>query len=63
MGDSKLILAIGIMATLASTAGCAGKIRYPSYYVLNVLHLLLKVSGQNRSWERWPSGSLVRRHS
>ncbi len=36
MGDSKLILAIGIMATLASTAGCAGKIRYPSYYVLNV---------------------------
>jgi hypothetical protein len=36
MCNSKQILAIGVMASLASLAGCAGKIRYPSYYVLNV---------------------------
>jgi ABC-type uncharacterized transport system auxiliary subunit len=32
----KLILSIGLMTALASLVGCAGKIRYPSYYVLNV---------------------------
>jgi len=33
---AKLILSIGLMTALASLVGCAGKIRYPSYYVLNV---------------------------
>jgi uncharacterized lipoprotein YmbA len=36
MRNSKFIPAIGIMTALMSLAGCAGKIRYPSYYVLNV---------------------------
>ena len=36
MRNSKLILTIGLMTAIVSLAGCAGKIRYPSYYVLNV---------------------------
>src|SRR5271170_1016403 len=36
MRNSKLILAAGLMTALASLSGCAGKIQYPSYYVLNV---------------------------
>jgi len=36
MRNSKLMCAIGLITALASLAGCAGKIRYPSYYVLNV---------------------------
>jgi cholesterol transport system auxiliary component len=36
MRNSKLMLAIGPMIALSTMAGCAGKIRYPSYYVLNV---------------------------
>jgi cholesterol transport system auxiliary component len=36
MRNSKLILTIGLMTALVSLAGCAGKIRYPSYYVLNL---------------------------
>jgi ABC-type uncharacterized transport system auxiliary subunit len=36
MRNSKLILTIGLMTEIVSLAGCAGKIRYPSYYVLNV---------------------------
>jgi len=36
MRNSKLILAIGLLAAIVSLPGCAGKIRYPSYYVLNV---------------------------
>ena len=33
---SKLQFALGVMTALASLTGCSGKIRYPSYYVLNV---------------------------
>jgi cholesterol transport system auxiliary component len=33
---SKLQFALGVMTALASLTGCGGKIRYPSYYVLNV---------------------------
>jgi uncharacterized lipoprotein YmbA len=33
---SKLQFALGLMTALAGLTGCAGKIRYPSYYVLNV---------------------------
>src|ERR1700692_1019750 len=36
MRNSKLMCAIGLTTALTSLAGCAGKIRYPSYYVLNV---------------------------
>jgi uncharacterized lipoprotein YmbA len=36
MRNPKLIVAVGLAIALASLAGCAGKIRYPSYYVLNV---------------------------
>ena len=36
MRNSKLMLTIGLMTAIVSLAGCAGKIRYPSYYVLNV---------------------------
>jgi uncharacterized lipoprotein YmbA len=36
MRNSKLMCAIGLTTALATLAGCAGKIRYPSYYVLNV---------------------------
>jgi len=36
MRNQKLILAISLMMLLATLSGCAGKIRYPSYYVLNV---------------------------
>lgn len=36
MRNSKLMLTIGLMTAVISLAGCAGKIRYPSYYVLNV---------------------------
>jgi cholesterol transport system auxiliary component len=36
MRNSKFIPAIGVVTALMSLAGCAGKIRYPSYYVLNV---------------------------
>ena len=36
MRNSKFIPVIGILTVLMSLAGCAGKIRYPSYYVLNV---------------------------
>ena len=35
MRDSKLSVGIGVVATLASLAGCA-KIKYPNYYLLNV---------------------------
>ncbi len=45
MRSSKLLLAMGLMAALASLAGCAGKIRYPSYYLLN---LPTPVSAANR---------------
>jgi uncharacterized lipoprotein YmbA len=36
MCNSKPMFAIGLITALATLAGCAGKIRYPSYYVLNV---------------------------
>jgi len=36
MRNSKLILTIGLVTVIVSLAGCAGKIRYPSYYVLDV---------------------------
>ena len=36
MRDSRAILVIGLLIVVASLAGCAGKIRYPSYYVLNL---------------------------
>jgi ABC-type uncharacterized transport system auxiliary subunit len=36
MRNSHLIRTIGLMIVLATLAGCAGRIRYPSYYVLNV---------------------------
>ena len=36
MRNSELMCAIGLMTALATLAGCAGKIRYSSYYVLNV---------------------------
>jgi len=36
MRNPKLILAIGLVTSLGTVAGCAGRIRYPSYYVLNV---------------------------
>jgi ABC-type uncharacterized transport system auxiliary subunit len=36
MRDSRTILVIGLLIVLASLAGCAGKIRYPNYYVLNI---------------------------
>src|SRR5260370_27936262 len=36
MRNPKLTLAAVLATALASLAGCAGKIRYPSYYVLNV---------------------------
>jgi ABC-type uncharacterized transport system auxiliary subunit len=34
--SSKLILAISLVTVLTSVDGCGGKIRYPSYYLLNV---------------------------
>jgi uncharacterized lipoprotein YmbA len=36
MRNLKLILSIGLIAALGTLTGCSGKIRYPSYYVLNV---------------------------
>ncbi len=36
MRHSKVIFAFGLTAALVSLNGCGGKIRYPSYYVLNV---------------------------
>lgn len=36
MRKSRLIGAVGLATALGILAGCAGKIRYPSYYVLNV---------------------------
>src|ERR1700738_5623784 len=36
MRHTKVIFYSGLMTALAPLAGCAGKIRYPSYYVLNV---------------------------
>ena len=36
MRNPKLMLVIGLTTMLVSLSGCAGKIRYPSYYVLNV---------------------------
>ncbi|MCU1338118.1 MAG: hypothetical protein JWO19_3699 [Bryobacterales bacterium] len=36
MRDSRLVLAIGLLAALATLAGCAGRTRYPTYYILNV---------------------------
>lgn len=36
MHNSRLMLAIGLAILIASLAGCAGKIRYPNFYVLNV---------------------------
>ena len=36
MRNPKLMLAVGLTTALTSLAGCVGKIRYPSYYVLNV---------------------------
>src|SRR5579871_179556 len=35
MKSSKVILAVGFAIGLVSLAGCAGKTRYPSYYVLD----------------------------
>jgi len=34
--NSKLNLVIGLATALAGLAGCAGKVRYPNFYVLNV---------------------------
>jgi ABC-type uncharacterized transport system auxiliary subunit len=34
--NSQLILAISLMPAVVSLAACAGKIRYPSYYTLNL---------------------------
>lgn len=45
MRTSKPILALGLMTAIASLIGCAGKIRYPKYYVLN---LPVPVSAANR---------------
>ncbi len=36
MHNSKLIAAIALMTALVSLCGCAGKIRYPSYYALDL---------------------------
>jgi cholesterol transport system auxiliary component len=36
MRHTKVIFYAGLMTALVGLAGCAGKIRYPSYYVLNV---------------------------
>jgi uncharacterized lipoprotein YmbA len=36
MNKSKLIALVGLMAAVVSLAGCAGKIRYPSYYALDL---------------------------
>jgi ABC-type uncharacterized transport system auxiliary subunit len=36
MHNSKLIAAIALMTAVVSLAGCAGKIRYPSYYALDL---------------------------
>ncbi len=36
MNNLKVILAVGFAIGLVSLAGCAGKTRYPSYYVLNL---------------------------
>jgi len=36
MGNSNLKHVFGLMTALVSLAGCAGKIHYPSYYVLNL---------------------------
>jgi cholesterol transport system auxiliary component len=36
MNNPKVILAVGFAIGLVSLAGCAGKTRYPSYYVLNL---------------------------
>ena len=43
MRDSRTILVIGLLIVLASLAGCAGKIRFPKYYVLNVPAPVVKV--------------------
>lgn len=36
MSNSKLTITIGLVAVLAALNGCAGKARFPSYYVLNI---------------------------
>ena len=36
MNKSKLILLVGLITAVVSLAGCAGKIRYPSYYALDL---------------------------
>src|SRR5262249_7547497 len=36
MNNAKLRFAIGLIAALVSLAGCAGKVRYPNYYVLSL---------------------------
>jgi uncharacterized lipoprotein YmbA len=36
MNNPKVILAVGFAIELVSLTGCAGKTRYPSYYVLNL---------------------------
>src|SRR5260370_4914652 len=36
MRNLKLIFSIGLVTGLGTLSGCAGKIRYPSYYVLDV---------------------------
>jgi uncharacterized lipoprotein YmbA len=36
MQHTKTIFAFGVMAVLIGLTGCAGKIRYPSYYTLNL---------------------------
>ena len=36
MRHTKVIFYAGLMTALVGLAGCSGKIRYPSYYVLNV---------------------------
>src|SRR5579864_1275312 len=36
MNKSRLILLVGLVTAVVSLAGCAGKIRYPSYYALDL---------------------------
>jgi len=45
MSNSKAIRAIGCITALISLVGCAGKIRYPSYYALNVATPTTRANG------------------
>jgi len=49
MRNPKLMLAVGLTTALTSLAGCGGKIRYPSYYVLNVLNVPAPGPAMDRS--------------